>query len=140
MELLENLRNAFWLILPTILSILAPIVVLLLRAILKKLTTHLDIRTSAAIMDIVNGVVMNGVALAEQEAKKHQIETQEKLGSENKLEMAMEYVISELEKNKVPQLTQEEIRQRIESYLGMGTLGQNFGGGNDDEAGVFGNE
>jgi len=126
MQYLDDLGHIFWMLLPTILSILAPIVVLLARAAVKKLTTHLDVRTSAAIMDVVNGVVMNGVALAEQEAKKHQLETQEKLVSQNKLEIAMEYVIDELNKHNIPQLTQEEIIQRIEACLGIGTLNQNF--------------
>lgn len=122
----ETATNILHLILPAVIAILTPAVVVIARAVAKKLTEKLDAETKIAAQHMVDEVVGKGVAYAEQYAKAQEKIIKQKIDGEHKLEFAVRYVLEELEKNKLPELTAADIEKRVESYLGVGTLNKNF--------------
>ncbi len=126
-EYMETISNTFFqIILPALITIVLPLLVVLARSVTKKLTEKLDTETRSTVQDMVNSVVSQGVAYAEQYAKTQKRFAQGQLGGEHKLEMATRFIAVEAKKYKLPDMTAGEIRNKVDSYLGIGTLNKNF--------------
>jgi hypothetical protein len=123
---IETISNIAHLLLPVLLTIFTPVLVLLARIVVKKLTNKLDAETKAAIQDMVNNIVGQGVAFAEQYTKTQEKVIRNKIDSSHKLEMATIFVVDELRKQNLPELSSQDIQSKIESYLGFGTLNNNL--------------
>ncbi len=117
---LENL-------LPIILSILGTAIVVLGRGLVKKYGTKLDIETRQRTDDLIASLTHQGVAIAEQWAKRKAktLGVGDKVEETEKLHMAMEYISQQIEKNGLDKLVERELGEKIEAILGLGTLEKN---------------
>lgn len=126
MDFMEVVSSIAYLVLPVILTVFTPVLVLLIRVVVKKLTMKLDTETRSAIQDMINNVIGQGVAFSEQYSKSQEKIVRSKIDSQHKLEMATIFVVDELQRQNLPELTSQEIQNKIESYLGFGTLSDNM--------------
>jgi hypothetical protein len=110
---------------PSLIAIVAFAILALARSFLKKYGARLDVETKLASQDFINNIVVQGVALAEQWAKNMETEYKEKPVSNDKLLKAAQYIIEELRKKGITDIAEQEIKNRIESYLGLVTLNIN---------------
>jgi hypothetical protein len=134
---LQELSNVFKLVLPVVITVALPTVVMLFRSLVKKASNKFDVQTRVAVSDMMDNIVTRGVAFAEQEAKKYGRQTKYKMDSDHKLEQAVRYVVGEIESYNLPRLAGSEIRDKVESCLGLGTLNVNLNSGGEDESTVY---
>jgi hypothetical protein len=126
-ELVKSISDFCLLLLPIFLTLLVPVVVALARYLTAKLTNKLDAQTKLTVHEMVDRVILHGVAYAEQEAFKYAKTVSEKMDSGHKLELAINYVASQLNANDLPKLLAKDIESKIEACLGTGTLNTNGG-------------
>ena len=120
---MENLENVFWQILPVLISLAVPTAMVLATWLAKKLSSKLDVEFQSAMNDFIMGLVTQGVAHAEQLAKQKEKENEEVHG-EDKLYLAINYVLQEMEKYNLVSVTAEEIAAKVESVLGQSLLNE----------------
>ncbi len=144
---MQEIATVFWQILPILIAIAVPSLLVLTKWLSSKIGKKLDTEQQAKIQELLTGVVLQGVAYAEQMAKQKQKENQQLTG-ESKLYIATQYVVEELRKNNFADLTAVEIQKRIEAILGMEALTANAasnalfrpeGGPNEDGSVGFSN-
>ncbi len=136
---MQTLVALLWQLVPILIIIAIPSLGVLVHWIVKKFGAKLDNDTKAKFQEILYNIVMQGVGYAEQIAKQKEKENQ-KLTSETKLNIATQYVIDELQKNKIFDVTADQIAKKIEAALGLDTLTTNSamnmfpqqGGSNED--------
>jgi len=141
---MEQVATIFWQILPILISIAIPSVLVLAKWLASKLASKLDAEGKVKVQELLNGIIMGGVAYAEQIAKQ-KAQNNQAVNGGTKLYIATQWIIDELNKQKIVELTAEEIQKRIESVLGMDTLTTNAttnalfrDGGMSDEDGSIG--
>jgi len=121
-NLLESISNICKLMLPALLTIVLPAVLIILRHVSNKFTSKLDAQTKVAVNEMLMNFVGQGVAYAEQESKRFRKQAQERMNGDHKLDLAVAYVAGEIKKFNLPQLAETELKNKVESYLGIGTL------------------
>jgi hypothetical protein len=132
-----ELVNAFLLELAPIAAVIFSIVATAVTTVLlKKYTAKLNAETTKTINDIVMDTVAEGIGYIEQVAKNAQKRNEEVKGS-IKLHRAAAYIRTELEKRGIADITNTEIKSKIESMLGQGMAEGPIlldGGENDKDA------
>ena len=128
----ETLENIVKLLLPTILVIAVPVVLVIVRNLINKFTEKLSAETKSTVQDMVDNLVASGISYAEQYAKTQEKAAREKIDGSHKLEIATMYIISEINKQNLPQLNAQEISNRIDSYLGIETIERQKGNSNEE--------
>jgi len=107
------------------------IVVLFILYYSKKLITKygekLDTETASRLQDLVTNSIAQGCAFAEQWAKNIEkgLEADQKVASSEKLLKAIEYALTDLRKHGIAGYSEKEVRDKVESFLGIGTLNLN---------------
>jgi hypothetical protein len=114
---METTQSIFWQILPLILEIAIPILLVLIGIAVRKLTKNLDAGYREKIEGLINDAVAQGVGYAEQIAAQKAKENEE-IHGEEKQYIAIEYIINELRKRGITDAVTEDLRNRIEAYLG----------------------
>ncbi len=111
---------------PILITIVSGVLLTLVRGVVKKYGVRLDMETQARAEAVLTDLVQQGVTFAEQYAK-NEVKKGIMTGGQTKMMKALEYVASELERNKLPQLAERVMTNKIESALGFGTLNENHG-------------
>lgn len=114
-------------IVPILITLISGILLKLIHGAVKKYGAKLDVETQARAEALLSDLVQQGVTYAEQYAK-NEARRQNAVGGSAKLNKAMEYVAREIERNKLPELAESALVDKIESALGFGTLNENHGG------------
>lgn len=109
-------------IVPIIISLLGAVIVAVVRGLAKKYGENIDLKTKALTEDLVNHLVTQGIMLAEQWAKVRAKRLNEKVGGNDKLQIAMKFIADELRKKGITDMAEKEIRNRIEAMLGIQTV------------------
>ena len=97
-----------------VLKVLAPVVVGWIGV---KLSQKLSTDRAAVLQEAVRGVVLDGVAKAEKLAETYG-RSGNKLSSEHKLKLAVDYIKGELQRTKLDKLAEEVIVEKVEAALG----------------------
>lgn len=113
-------------IVPILITVISGILLKLIHSAVKKHGAKLDVETQARAEALLSDLVQQGVTYAEQYAK-NEAKRQNAVGGSAKLNKAMEYVAQEIERNKLPELAEHVIVNKIEAALGFGTLNENHG-------------
>ncbi len=121
-----DLWSIFYQILPVLIVFVGGILLFFIKSLLQKYTKNLELEHRGAISNFVMTVVGNGIFYAEQLAKQYAKDRIQKMASGDKLNLAVNYVIEELQKNNILEFTTSEIEKRIESFLGSSTLESNL--------------
>lgn len=108
---------------PIIIGVLGTLVAYYARLLVKKHGDKLDVETKAKLDEMITSLTSQGVAFAEQWAKNKAKDGGRVPGNE-KLHKAMEYVAGQVEKYNLDKLAEEELKEKIESILGYGTLNE----------------
>lgn len=131
-----------------VLTILAVLAVYYTRVLVKKFGNKLDAETQSKIQDIISSSVAQSCSYAEQWAKNIQKElgNNQKVSGYDKLLKALEYAVNDLKNHGLTNLNEQELKEKIESFLGIATLNINsmpsveqIVGGEDNENSYFGN-
>ncbi|MCK5610064.1 hypothetical protein KAR91_49785 [Candidatus Pacearchaeota archaeon] len=122
--MLEQLTVVFYEVLPFVLAILLPMVFILVRGLLKKTTSKMDIETQVRLDQIIMNAVQQGVDYAEQWAESKQKLKAAKPNGQEKLRRATAYIVKELEEKDVQGITQEALERKVESILGSKKVGE----------------
>jgi len=125
--MLDSVSAIFWNLVPIIATIATPIILLLARHYVAKVTSKLDVENQHIYLDTVTEIVQQGITFAEQVSKKKQKEL-EYVDGNDKLFTATKYVIDEIRQRGLAEASAEEIQSKIESYLGRFTFEENIGG------------
>lgn len=118
---LDQVLGALSQALPILVTILVPVLAGVAMGAAKKLGKKFDQETQHIINIRVMELVEQGTAYAEQYARIKAKEAEQVHGSD-KLFLATKYVLDEAGRLNIPELTQEVIEKKIESYLGLGAL------------------
>jgi hypothetical protein len=113
-------------IVPILITVISGVLLTLIRGAIKKYGAKLDIETQARAEALLSDLVQQGVTYAEQWAK-NESKRQNAVGGSAKLSKAMEYIAQEIERNKLPELAESVLVNKIEAALGFGTLNENHG-------------
>jgi len=125
METLKEILELFALLLPAVLSMCAPVLVLIAVKWVCRHTAKLDVETRQVIEEQVIHIVLQATAYAEQEAYNFATRTKQRMQGEHKLNLAIMYVTSCLERAGIQDLDETDITSKIEAYLGLGVIRNN---------------
>lgn len=115
-------------IVPILITLISGILLKIIHGAVKKYGGRLDVETQARAEALLSDLVQQGVTYAEQYAK-NEARRQNAVGGSAKMNKALEYVAREIERNKLPELAESVLVDKIESALGFATLNENHGGG-----------
>jgi ABC-type lipopolysaccharide export system ATPase subunit len=118
--LLENLF-------PIVLSLVSVALITLIRGFLKKNEGKVNLQIKEVTERLLIEAVQQGISFAEQWAHNQSKQMTEgyKVNSNDKLTLAVKYVVNEINRNELPQLAEKQIVEKIESALGINTLNNN---------------
>ena len=121
-------------VVPPLLVILGGVALHFVRKYVNKAADKLGIEQTQVYIDTVSEIVTQGITYAEQLAKKKAKEL-EYVDGDGKLHLATKYIIDELRRRELPEMAADEVKDKIESYLGrvtFETASFQEGLGNDD--------
>jgi hypothetical protein len=113
----DSIANALIQFLPLLVVILGAPLVIGLTLLVKRQLNRWGISDTAAIEALVNGVVQQGVAYAEQEAARKAAEG-DLADSGTKMEMATLFILAQLKALGLAEMARDELVRRIESAVG----------------------
>lgn len=102
---------------PAVVFILGAPLLLLILLYVRKLLNKAGLEETAAIEALVEGVVMQGILFAEQEAAKLAAQGDE-ADSGTKMELATNFILAQIESLGLAQLAQDELVRRVEAAVG----------------------
>jgi len=114
---MEIVSSIFYQALPVLLALFIPAIFVLARHLVQRLGESLDIKDEKLLDELIMVIVSQGVAYAEQIAKK--LADDKKLSNEEKMQLAINYVKQSLITSGIVDFTATEIANRIEALLGM---------------------
>lgn len=118
---METVETLFWQIFPVLLTIAVPTVIVLFTWLARKVSIWLSLGNQLNVEALIMGLVEQGVCYAEQLAANKKKENDE-IHGEEKLHLAVEFIISELNKYGIFTITAQEIANKVEAYLGQMAL------------------
>ncbi len=135
----EQIAHAFKLALPGIIAVATPIVLMIARSVTRKISHKADAQTRVHIQEAMLNITLQGIALAEQLSVKYAKSNEgNKLDSDFKLETAAKFVLDEMRRLNLPELSVSKVEDRVESYLGVGALStMHHGGGGGEENALY---
>lgn len=112
---------------PILIAVGGTVITIIFRQIMKKFGTKLDIEVRQRTDDLVASLTHQGVAYAEQWAKRKAKSMDEdmKPDSTEKLHLAMEYISRQILSHGLDRLAERELAEKVEAVLGLGTLEKN---------------
>ena len=112
---------------PILASVISGVLLFLIQGLSKKYGKKLDVETRQRAEDLLSSFVQQGVTLAEQWAhnRNKQLPDGERTPGQAKLEVALEYIAGEVQKNGLDQLAETQLKAKVESMLGIGTINAN---------------
>ncbi len=129
----EQIVNGFRMILPAVIVIATPIILMIVRSVTSKISHKADAETRVHIQEAMLNITLQGIALSEQLATKYKRANEgEKMDSDFKLETAVKYVLDEMHRINLPELSVSKVEDRVESYLGVGALSTMHHGGEEN--------
>jgi len=129
----EQVVNGFRMILPAVIVIATPIVLIIVHSVTSKISQKADTQTRIHVQEAMLNITLQGIALAEQLSFKYAISNDgTKFDSDFKLETAVKFTLDEMRRLNLPELSVGQIEDRIESYLGVGTLSTIHHGGDEN--------
>lgn len=129
---METVEMVFWQLFPVLLSLAIPTFLVIMGWLSKKVGERIDAEHRTILNDFVNSLVVQGVGFAEQVAEQKRKENEE-IHGEEKLYLAIDYVLEELEKYDIVDIAGEEIARKVEAVLGQETMLRKNLGGQVDE-------
>lgn len=93
-----------------------------IKSIVNKYKNKIDIETTINTEDFIYNIISHGVAFAEQMSSNKEKIYGTKISSSDKLHQAISYVFKEFDKYNIKSFGVEDIRDKVESYLGFRTL------------------
>lgn len=122
-------------ILTPVIIVMVAVTIVIVRNVCKKISEKADSETRVNVQEVLLGVTLQSISLAEQISVKYRKANNEKIDSDYKLEIAVEYVINEIRRLRLPELSTHQIQEKVEAYLGIGALNKSHNGG--DESAIF---
>ncbi len=133
LTLVEQVAHAFKMALPGIIVVATPIILVIVRSVTNKISHKADAQTRIHIQEAMLNITLQGIALSEQLATKYKRANEgDKMDSDFKLEIAVKYVLDEMHRINLPELSVGKVEERVESYLGVGALSTMHHGGEEN--------
>lgn len=120
---METISNIFYQILPILIAIIVPTLSVLVAWMIKQISANFSTKNQALIADIINTAASEAITYAEQIATKTAAAYKE-IHGQDKLNLAIEYALAELQKNGIVKVTAEELGRKIESLLGTRVINE----------------
>ncbi len=119
--------------LPGLIAIVVSIICIILNTVARKIGSKADAQTRVHTQEAMLNVTLQGIALSEQLATKYKRANEgDKMDSDFKLETAVKYVLDEMRRINLPELSVNTVEERVESYLGVGALSTMHHGGEEN--------
>lgn len=116
MDILNQIVSS---LLPTLIVILIPTVGVLATWLALKLGKNMDSKNKIILNSLIMDISSQAIMYAEQLANNYEKENKEKVPGSDKLQIALDYAIRELEEHKITTVTAETLARKIESILGL---------------------